>query len=159
MNHINKSIALLFLSLSTVTPLFGQSWIERSIRLGKESLTIRQYIEDPKLANWFQPVDENAIPTIGIEELTKRLGKTYIFPEEAIFQKVKGFVEVRFYVDKNGKVLDYILVQDLGYETGSRLVKFFKENESWIPATYKGKNVGVWINFVLFLNFRDLTIT
>ncbi|WP_313514498.1 energy transducer TonB [Sphingobacterium sp.] len=119
---------------------------------------MRQYIEDSSLTNKFQPVDKNAVPTIGPYDFVQKINNSYRFPNDAVDHKVEGYVEVRFYVDEKGNAMDYKIVQDLGYGTGPELVKRLNTHESWFPAKYKGKDIGVWINYVLYLNFRDLTI-
>lgn len=158
MNPLNKYTVLLILSICSISPLFGQTWIQKSFSQAIESVMMRQYIEDSSLNNKFQPVDKNAVPTIGPHDFVQKINNSYRFPNDAVDHKVEGYVEVRFYVDENGNAMDYKIVQDLGYGTGPELVKRLKTHESWFPAKYKGKDIGVWINYVLYLNFRDLTI-
>lgn len=87
--------------------------------------------------------DKQPQPTNGMMEFRKWIGTNYSYPSEAIKAGVKGTVQVRFIVEKDGSLSNIDVINDLGHGTGEAAVNLLKKAPKWEPGTQNGKPVRV----------------
>ena len=97
-----------------------------------------------------QPTKTNAIYEIvdkvpqfpgGDKAMMEFIGKTLVYPQEAIEQHIQGTVNIRFVINSNGTVsFDRVLGKPNKYlqEEAVRVIKLMP---NWIPAERDGKKV------------------
>lgn len=68
---------------------------------------------------------------------------SYRYPREAIDNKVSGTIRVSFFVDKDGKMVNYVIDQDLGFGTGDAAINALKSAKKWKPGIKRGVPVRV----------------
>lgn len=92
-----------------------------------------------------------AEPEGGIDAFRKWIGQNYVYPEEAISNRVHGRAEVSFIVEKDGSLSDFKIVRNLGYGVGEELVRILQKSEKWKPAIQNGVPVRLAYTFPLEL--------
>lgn len=88
----------------------------------------------------------------GIQVLRSFIGNHYKYPREAIMAKVVGQVTISFVVEKDGKISDYKIVNDLGYGTGTAGIEVLKNARDWTPGYMRGIPVRVAYTLPIRLN-------
>lgn len=88
----------------------------------------------------------------GIQVLRSFIGNHYKYPREAIMAKVVGQVTISFVVEKDGKISDYKIVNDLGYGTGTAGIEVLKNARDWTPGYTRGIPVRVAYTLPIRLN-------
>lgn len=73
----------------------------------------------------------------GFQKLYKFVKENYIIHKKAI--KNNGKIVVSFAVNKTGKLIDFKVKKDIGFETGNELINVLKKTPKWYPAEFEGK--------------------
>lgn len=79
----------------------------------------------------------------GIVVLRNFMAANFVYPQEAIKNRINGTVKLAFTVDKNGDVKNIKIDQDLGYGTGESAVRTLKRTKKWSPGIMRGVPVNV----------------
>ena len=74
----------------------------------------------------------------GIDEFRKEVGQNLEYPQEAIDAGVKGKIELSFVINKEGKITDVKVLEDLKYGTGQAAVDALKGTKKWSPGIAYG---------------------
>ena len=101
-----------------------------------------QPIEQPtKMESIYEIVDKAPRFPDGEKAMMEFIGKTLVYPQEAIEQHIQGTVNIRFVINSNGTVsFDRVLGKPNKYlqEEAVRVIKLMP---NWIPAERDGKKV------------------
>lgn len=77
-------------------------------------------------------------PKKGMADFYQYIGKNYKTPN---IQGLKGKVFVTFVVEKDGSLVDFRILRDLGYGTGEEAIRVLKGYGNWIPGEQRGQKV------------------
>lgn len=87
----------------------------------------------------------------GDKNLFKYLGEQVKYPEEAQEKKIQGRVITQFYVEKDGKISDIRILNNLNYYLSMEAFRVIQAMPDWTPGTLEGEKVRV--KFTLPINF------
>ena len=90
-------------------------------------------------------VDEQPMPTGGMEQFYKYVGETLKYPEQAKKDSIQGKVFVKFMVDKNGKLSRFKILKGIGHGCDEAVLEVLKSSPAWIPGEHNGRIVKVWM--------------
>lgn len=80
----------------------------------------------------------------GINVLRQLVANNFHYPREAIDVGVSGTIMISFIVEKNGKMSNFKISNDLGYGTGPAAIKALRmAKEVWKPGIQRGRAVRV----------------
>ncbi|MDE6353930.1 MAG: energy transducer TonB [Prevotella sp.] len=88
----------------------------------------------------------------GDEALMKWLGDNINYPQEAQDKKIEGRVEVRFFVNEEGKIEDATVVRSVNKLLDEEAMRVVNAMPAWKPGTVDGQPVKVW--FTLPVTFQ-----
>lgn len=74
----------------------------------------------------------------GMQSLMRFVANNYQYPKEAILARVSGTVLISFVVDTTGTPVDFDIVNDLGYGSGTAGVNILKRMKQWTPGYERG---------------------
>ena len=112
----------------------------------------RSYDEVPVQAVDYTNNDENTVynsagieiaPTFpgGNEKLGMFLSKNIVLSEEMKTAELKGRVYASFTVERDGSITDVKIIREIGYETGTEVLRVLKVMPKWLPAEQNGRKV------------------
>ena len=90
----------------------------------------------------------------GMQALRAYIAANYVYPKEAITNRVNGTVKVSFVINKNGEMTDLKVDEDLGYGTGEAALQILRKARKWSPGLQRGIPVRVAYNLPIRLNTR-----
>ncbi len=90
----------------------------------------------------------------GMSELVVWLNKNLKYPQSAISRKLKGEVEVAFFIEKDGTCTDFKVVKSANTLFDEEALRVCKMMPKWKPGKIKGKIVRTY--FVIPVNFQPL---
>lgn len=118
----------LILLLITVIPLIGFSQTD-STKLETDSLkNLKEVL--PKYPG-------------GEAEMYKFISKNLKYPKSAMEEAIEGTVLVRFFIDKEGNVINPKVIKDIGYGCGEEALRVVKKMPKWTPGTLGDKPIKV----------------
>jgi protein TonB len=79
----------------------------------------------------------------GMQGLSNFLGKHLKYPKQARRAGVQGKVHVNFVVNEQGRPVDVLVSQGIGYGCDEEAVRVVQIMPSWKPGTQDGKPVAV----------------
>lgn len=82
----------------------------------------------------------------GKDKMLQYVAKNYKLPDE---ENLNGKIIVSFVVEKDGSVSNYKIEQDIGYNTGEKLVQMLQKFDRWKPGQKDGNPVRVRYKFPL----------
>jgi len=92
-------------------------------------------------------------------EFRKYIAENLQYPESAARNKIEGRVIIQFAVNKNGKVVDAVVVRSVDPDLNKEALRVVNSSPKWTPGKQKGKPVKVLftfpINFVLQESDKD----
>ena len=80
----------------------------------------------------------------GESEMTKFISQNIRYPIPALRQNVQGRVIIRFVIDKQGDVLEPIILKGIGSGCDEEAIRVIKKMPRWTPGKQAGKFVAVW---------------
>lgn len=89
----------------------------------------------------YSKVDVMPSPKDGMKAFYQFIGQNYRLPKEAVQAGKSGQVIIGFVVEKDGKISNVELLQDLGNGTGKEGVRVIKKSPKWNPGLMAGKPV------------------
>lgn len=104
----------------------------------------------------FESVEVNPEPPGGMAAFRKWISETYIYPQGAIDQGVKGTIQVSFVVEKDGSLTDVKVLRDLSYGTGQAAINLLKKARKWSPGIQNGVPVRVAYTLPITLNLSNM---
>lgn len=87
----------------------------------------------------------------GLGAFAKFVAQNYRWPPEAVKSKVAGLLRIRFVVDTAGIPTDFIVINDLGYDTTTAGITAIKSAGPWTPGYRRGIPVRVAYTFPINL--------
>jgi len=90
----------------------------------------------------------------GMSNLMQFIGRNYKYPREALKAGVKGTVMLRFVVERDGRVTEIEVTQDLGHGTGAEGARVLRTAPEWTPGYQRGVPVRVMYTVPIRLNFQ-----
>lgn len=90
----------------------------------------------------------------GMSELVVWLNKNLKYPQSAISRKLKGEVQVAFFIEKDGTCTDFKVVKSANTLFDEEALRVCKMMPKWKPGKIKGKIVRTY--FVIPVNFEPL---
>jgi TonB family protein len=102
----------------------------------------------------YSKVEERPVYPDGMPALYRFIGMNYRYPRQAYQQRVNGAVVLSFVVDKEGKLVDIKVVQDLGLGTGEEGVRVLRAAPRWKPGKLRGIPVRVSFTIPIHLNLQ-----
>lgn len=91
----------------------------------------------------FVSVEVMPEPPGGMKAFVEWVGKSYVYPDAALQQGIKGQVVVSFVVEKEGNLTDLKIVRDLSFGTGEEALRVLKKAKKWSPGIQNGRKVRV----------------
>ena len=94
----------------------------------------------------YQMMDVDVKPEYpgGIQAFYQFIAKNYLTQEKS---GLKGKIILIFVIEKDGRLNEIKVLQDIGYGTGDEAVRVMKKSVNWIPAQKEGKPVRVLYKF------------
>ena len=77
----------------------------------------------------------------GYGNLTKFLYKNIVLTDEMKTAELKGKVFASFIVEKDGSITNVKIIREIGYETGTEVLRVLKSMPKWLPAEQLGRKV------------------
>lgn len=94
----------------------------------------------------FKPLESvNATYRTGENDLVNYFPQNLKYPEIAFDYQIEGEVVVEFFVDKEGGLENFKVVESLGYGCDAEALTAVKNMSNWIPARQGKRNVGMWV--------------
>lgn len=90
----------------------------------------------------------------GMTELVVWLNKNLKYPQSAISRKLKGEVQVAFFIEKDGTCTDFKVIKSANTLFDEEALRVCKMMPKWKPGKIKGKIVRTY--FVIPVNFEPL---
>ncbi|MGV6944846.1 energy transducer TonB [Sphingobacterium kyonggiense] len=91
-----------------------------------------------------------------MSDFRKEVATLYTIPKKAQEAQVQGTLNATFDIDKEGKMINIQIVNDLGYGTGDELVRVLTQlakKRKWKPATKNGEPVVVRYGIPLSIRY------
>ncbi len=82
-----------------------------------------------------EPVIKQAEPAGGRKAYDKYLDNSLRYPVEALEQKIKGKVTIKFTVGTDGALDDFSVVKSIGHGCDEEVIRLVKEGPQWSPTT------------------------
>lgn len=76
-----------------------------------------------------------AEPFGGRKAYDKYLENNLRYPQKAFASKVKGKVTINFIVGKDGALLNFTVIEGLGYGCDDEVIRLVKQGPKWLPST------------------------
>ena len=77
------------------------------------------------------------------------------YPESARRNGLEGTVYIQFIIDKTGKVIDPILITDIGSGSGAEAMRVVKLMSTWIPGLQANRPVPVRFEIPVRFSLED----
>lgn len=96
------------------------------------------HIDSNKVESKYTALESKPYPKKGMTDFYQYIGGNYKCPK---IQGLKGKVYVSFVVEKDGSLVDFKILRDLGYGTGEEAIRVLKGYGIWIPGEQRGQKV------------------
>jgi protein TonB len=100
----------------------------------------------------FNAVEIMPEPIGGMPEFINWIAKNYAFPQSALDNDVKGLIQIKFVVEKDGSLSSFEVIRDMGYGTGKEAIRLLQKAKKWNPGVQNGMPVRVAFNLPIRLN-------
>ncbi|GAB4493076.1 MAG: hypothetical protein OHK0019_16260 [Saprospiraceae bacterium] len=102
---------------------------------------------------------DEQIRDCSLEYLADFFKNNMIYPEDALRVGLEGEISVEFVVDKNGKMKNVVLKNDLGLGCSEEVKRLFdlanEKNIAWIPGEEDGQKVNVLLKTTVRFKIKD----
>lgn len=88
-------------------------------------------------------------------EFRKYIAKNLKYPEDAINKEISGRVIVQFAINKNGEVVDPVIVKGVDPLLNDEALRVVKSSPSWTPGKQEGETVKVLFTFPINFALQD----
>lgn len=96
----------------------------------------------------------NPEPKRGLNDFYKYIAKNYQIPE---VEGLSGKIYITFVVDKDGSLINFKVLRDIGYGTGKEAIRVLQKAEKWIPGKKRG--VPIRVTHSLPINVRTSEVS
>lgn len=86
----------------------------------------------------FKDIDVKPEYPGGMKAFYNFIAKNFKTPDE---EEISGKIIVSFIIEKDGNISDMVVLQDIGFGSGEKMVKVLKKMDKWIPAQKSGTTV------------------
>lgn len=102
----------------------------------------------------FTTVEVMPEPTEGMPAFIQWIAANYTFPQAAMDNNVKGLIQVKFVVEKDGSLSSIEVLRDMGYGTGKEAVRLLQKAKKWNPGIQNGRPVRVTFSLPIRLSLQ-----
>jgi TonB family protein len=95
-------------------------------------------IDENKKEIDYKQLNENPVPTKGINHFYTYMSSRLRVPQEAMLKRISGKIYITFYVEKEGFINDARVVKALGYGLDEEALRTLYSYGSWIPGKKRG---------------------
>lgn len=138
---VRKLSFICILSIGLLSQAFGQFLISDSIA------------ELPPHMNEVFPE-----PPYGTNGFKNWVVKNYKIPMEARKAKVNGKLIINFTVGADGKLSNFQIAKDIGYQTGETLISLVRKSSPWKPGYQNGSAVKCGYTFPLSFSNGEIKL-
>ncbi len=100
----------------------------------------------------FKVVEEMPVPTEGMTEFLKTIGKNVKYPYRAQRAGTEGIVYIQFVVERNGSLTDIEVLKGIGSGCDEAAVEAVKKSKKWKPGKQRG--IPVRVHMVIPVRFN-----
>ena len=94
-------------------------------------------------------------PVGGMSEFVKWIAQNYKFPQSAQEANVKGLIQVKFVVEKDGSLSSFEILRDMGFGTGKEAINLLQKAKKWNPGIQNGIPVRVAFTLPIRLSTQE----
>ncbi|WP_236537125.1 energy transducer TonB [Sphingobacterium composti Ten et al. 2007 non Yoo et al. 2007] len=102
----------------------------------------------------FTAVEIMPAPTEGMPAFIQWIATNYTFPQAALDNNVKGVIQVKFIVEKDGSLSSFEVLRDMGLGTGKEAVRLLQKAKKWNPGVQNGRPVRVTFSLPIRLSIN-----
>lgn len=102
----------------------------------------------------FTTVEIMPAPTEGMPAFIQWIAANYTFPQAAMDNNVKGLIQLKFVVEKDGSLSSIEVLRDMGYGTGKEAVRLLQKAKKWNPGIQNGRPVRVTFSLPIRLSLE-----
>jgi hypothetical protein len=95
------------------------------------------------------------------KKMNEYISENLVFPETAKSKKTKGVVVAQFVVNKQGKIEQPSIINDLKNDTGNAVLQLLEKMNreiTWQPASHRGKAVNVIFNLPVRFDLGEIEL-
>ena len=149
-----KKICLLALFLSVCSLFVSDIFAQPEVPERNPTYTIVQ--EMPRFPGCEdQGLDKASLKKCAETEMLKFIYQNVTYPEDARLNEVEGMVVVSFVVNKDGSIVDPVVVRDIGHGCGEEVLRIVDTMPNWIPGKQDGQAVNVKFNLPVRFKMED----
>lgn len=100
-------------------------------------------IDDEGNKNVYTEFESKPEPKKGLQQFYKYIGNNFRYTSASIKNKISGKIIIQFIVDKDGKLVEPMVVKSLGYGLDEEAIRVLLSYEKWKPGQQRGRNVRV----------------
>lgn len=127
---------------------------EKFVRTFKDSVEVASYfLRELQNDTIFSITDTKAYPKKGLKHFYQDLADNINYPKFSHLLGIDKKITIQFVVDENGKLTDFIPLNNKSLNFEKKAIKKLEKMPKWIPATINGKNVKT--RFVIPLTFES----
>ncbi|WP_053003572.1 energy transducer TonB [Sphingobacterium sp. Ag1] len=97
-------------------------------------------------------------PPYGTNGFKNWIVKNYKIPTAAKKAKVNGKLMINFTIEKDGRLGNFQITKDIGYQTGETLIELIKKSSPWKPGYQNGRAVKSGYTYPLSFSEGDLKL-
>ncbi|WP_367331402.1 energy transducer TonB [Sphingobacterium multivorum] len=97
-------------------------------------------------------------PPYGTNGFKNWIVKNYKIPTAAKKAKVNGKLMIVFTIEKDGRLSNFQITKDIGFQTGETLIELIKKSSPWKPGYQNGRAVKSGYTYPLSFSEGDLKI-
>jgi periplasmic protein TonB len=97
-------------------------------------------------------------PPYGTNGFKNWIVKNYKIPTAAKKAKVNGKLMINFTIEKDGRLSNFQITKDIGYQTAETLIELIKKSSPWKPGYQNGRAVKSGYTYPLSFSKGDLKL-
>ena len=86
-------------------------------------------------------VDQSAVPEKGVKSFSKFISKNFKLSNDA--DRKGGIIVTRVTIGSDGKLIDFKVIKDIGFNSAEEITRLFTKKDLWIPAESRGIKIPV----------------
>lgn len=114
---------------------------------GKFIKGTRTFADNTK-SEYFE-IEKKSFPKKGMKDFNNFFETNFKYTKEALINHIKGTIFIKFTVDRDGKIINPIILKGLGYGLDEEAISVLLKYENWIPGEQRGKKVRCSFSFAL----------
>ncbi|CAM3430852.1 TonB C-terminal domain-containing protein [Sphingobacterium prati] len=97
-------------------------------------------------------------PPYGTNRFKNWVAKNYKIPTAAKKARVNGKLIINFTIEKDGRLSNFQITKDIGYQTGETLIELIKKSSPWKPGYQNGLAVKCGYTYPLSFDAGNLAL-